>query len=211
MTMPAIHLIALSLALAGEGPAPASSPAAPKGPNAPPAATAPRDPDRPPPGTKADQALWQVAYDVNNDLVVEQHVAARLTQGAKGSGYQERLPELGRTGALPQARADELAARLLRAWTANLEIVQSQWPVSKVRVCGYELLNFESIMGEGRSVATQLGDARKSLQECVDRAKLVLVPLRKSNEELQAALAEIDRAVASLPAKPVAPAQGKPQ
>jgi len=209
MTTLPIHLLALSLALAGEGPAPAASPAAPAGTEAPPAATAPRDPDKPPPGAEADQALWQATYEINNDLVVEQHVAARLTQGAKGSGYLDRLPELGKTGALPKARADELAQRLLQTWTANLEIVQRQWPVSKVRVCGYELLNFESIMGGGRAMAVPLADARKTLEECLDRARLVLRPLRKSNAELKAVLDEIGRELASLPPSPGTSAPAK--
>jgi hypothetical protein len=209
MTMLPFQLLALSLALAGEGPTPAPSNAAPAGSEAPPAPTAPRDPDKPPPGEKADQALWQVAYDVNNDLVVEQHVAARLTQGAKGSGYLERLPELGKSGALPRARADELAERLLQRWTANVEIVQKQWPVSKVRGCGYELLNFETIMGGGRAMAAPRADARKTLEECLDRARLVLRPLRKSNEEFQAVLTEIERTLASLPANPAPPPPAK--
>jgi len=195
-----IPVVALALALAGEGPAPAAGSPPPAPAPGPPSATAPRDPDRPPPGAKADQALWKSAYDVNSRLVAEQHVAARLTQGAKGSGYLERLPELGKAGALPQARADALAARLQQTWMANLEIIQRRWPVSKVRVCGYELLNFETIMGEGASSATQLGDSRKALEECIGRANLVLGPLKRSNEELGAALAEIERELASLPA-----------
>jgi len=206
--MLSIHLLALSLALAGEGPAPAVSPAAPTGTDTPPAATAPRGPDKPPPGEKADQALWQAAYDLNNDLVVEQYEAARLTQGAKGSGYWERLPELGKTGALPKARADELAQRLFETWTANFEILQTQWPVSKVRVCGYELLNFESIMGGGRGMAVKLADARKTLEDCLARANLVLRPLRKSNAALKAVLDEIGRELASLPSSPGGASRG---
>jgi hypothetical protein len=209
MTALLLHVLALSLALASEGPAPAVGPAAPTGARVPPAPSAPRDPDTPPPGPKADQALWKVAYDLNNDLVVEQHVAARLTQGARGSGYLERLPELAKTGVLPKARADELAARLLQAWTANLEIVQRPWPVSKVRACGYELLNFESIMVDGRGMAGPLADARKTLEECLDRARLALHPLKRSNEELQAVLTEIERVLASGSANPEAPAPAK--
>jgi hypothetical protein len=201
--MVSILLLVLSLALPGEGPAPAAT-------AAPPLADAPRDWDKPPPGAKADQALWQSAHDVNNELVIEQHVAARLTQGAKGSGYLERLPELGKSGALPQARADELAARLLKKWTANLDLVQRQWPVSKVRVCGYELLNLEGLMGARPGGEAQLADSRRDLVDCVGRANLVLGPLKKSNEELGAALAEIERELSSLPASPGTSARAKP-
>jgi hypothetical protein len=210
MTMLPIHLLALSLALAGEGPPPTGSPAAPTGTDAPPAATAPRDPDKPPPGEKADQALWRAAYDVNKDLVVEQFEGARLMQVAKGNGYMERLPELGKTGALPKARADELAQRLLDTWTASFQILQRQWPVSKVRVCGYELLNFESIMSGGRGMAVPLADARKTLEDCLDRANLVLRPLRKSNAELKAVLDEIARELAALPPSPAGASAARP-
>jgi hypothetical protein len=200
MTTP---LLALWLSLSGAAPAAATAPAAP------PAAEAPRDWDKPPPGSKADQALWQSAHDVNTELVVQQHVAARLTQGAKGSGYQEKLPELARSGALPKARADELQARLLKAWTANLEVVQTQWPVSKVRVCGYELLNLESVMSVESRNEAQLADTRKAVADCVGRANSVLGPLKRSNEELQAALDEIGRELASLPKSAPAAFPGK--
>ncbi len=196
--------IALALALAGGGsaaatgaPPPAASPAPSPAP-----ATAPRDPDRPPPGSKADQALWKRAYDLNAQLLVVQHEAARLTQGVKGAGYEEKLAEAGRTGAMPQARSDALSARLRERWAADIEAVQGHWPVSKVRGCGYELLGFESAMAEGAASKAQQADTRKALEECVQRGESVLRVVEKANAELEAAIAEVGKALAPSAARP---------
>jgi hypothetical protein len=199
-----VLLLALSLALAGEGPVPAAPPAADPSP----AADAPRDWDKPPPGTKADQELWLAARQVNVELVVEQHEAARLANAARGSGYLERLPELARQGALPKVRADELAQRLHQGWSASFELMQRQWPVSKIRVCGYELLNFETVMIAPPGSDPLQASSRKDLEECVGRARVVLGHLKKSNEELQAALDAIGRELAALPPSRPAPAAG---
>lgn len=192
--------IATALAFAGQGAPPAGSAPARTPSDAERSATAPREPDSPPPGDKADQTLWQAAYDMNAELLVGQHVAARLAQGAKGSGYLERLPELAKSGAIPRARADALASRLQEKWQANVDLVQGPWPVSKVRGCAYELLDFETAMPAGPGAAAQRGDARKALQECMERARLVLGALQKANEEFQSALADVERELKALPA-----------
>jgi hypothetical protein len=193
-------VIALSVALAGGGAAQAQGTATPST-QAPDPVTAPREADRPPPGSKPDQALWKKAYEMNAQVLVVQHEAARLAQGVKAAGYEERLAEAGRSGAMPAGRAEELSERLRKAWMADLEAVQRPWPVSKTRVCSYELLNFESIMAPGGSSRTQLADARRALEECVGQAELVLRSVQKANRELDAAMAEVGKALAALPAK----------
>jgi hypothetical protein len=200
MTMSALLALAAALAAGGTPPAPAAAATPAPAAAAPPAAEAPRDWDQPPPGTKADQELWRSAREANVELGVEQHRAARLTQGAKGSGYLERLPELATRGALPKAKADELAQRLLQKWMADLEVVQRPWPVGKIRVCGYELLNFETVMIAPPGSDPLQASSRSSLEECVSRARLVLGHLRRANDELEAALDEVGRELASLPA-----------
>jgi hypothetical protein len=219
----------LSIALlAGAASAPSAPPAAPPAGKAPetarpadpsaanpagPVSEPPRDFETAPPGASpADQALWRSAYDVNNDLVVEQYAAARLTHQAKRSGYETRIPALAKSGALPQPRADDLLKRLRERWMANLELMQAQWPVSKVRVCRYELLNFEGVLPSDDNPRRkgQIEEARATLAPCVDKATAVLRAVRAANEGLRSVLAEIDRELAPYPASPAAATAGGP-
>lgn len=208
---------AASASPAPPAPSPATSPAASPPASAPapaPAAAqpaaAPRDFDAPPPlASEPDKAFWKVAYELNNDLVLEQHVAARLTHQAKAGRYDERLPAAVKAGQLPQARADELTRDLQVRWAKNVEVVQAQWPVSKVRGCRYELLNFEGVLHDPKApgAEAQLKDAREQLSACVSRGTAVLRAVRGANEELRAAIAELDRALP--PAPPAANAAAK--
>ena len=86
--------------------------------------------------------------------------------------------------------------------------------VSKVRVCGNELLNLEGVMFAAESPAKdlQLADARKDLNGCVAKATTVLAKLRVSNEELAAANAEVERTLGPpQPQKATAPAALAPK
>jgi hypothetical protein len=200
--------VALSLALAAamgatpEAAAP-TAPAAPTGPV--------RGAGDPPPGTQADQQLWRAARDASNELVAEQHLAARLQHEAKAGLWVERLADPARRGALPADRAEALSKRVQERWLANVAFMQSVWPVSKTRGCQYDLLNFEGVMFAGPSPRreAQLDETRRAVQGCLARAKGVLAEARKSTGEFREALAEVERAlgpVASAPAPAALPA-----
>ncbi len=201
--------LALALGLLGD---PAAKPA----PDFPlDAAGTSRDFDKPPPGSAADQALWKTAYDVDNDLVIAQFTSTRLQATAKTNAYLERLRDPAARGALSGDEARALANRLEGAWTANMSVTASIWPVSKVRVCRYELQIFEGVMLAGQSPRTeaQLDDARRALQACVAKAGTVQAALDKANADLEAAIAAADRAIgpayAQNPSATAAPAPAR--
>lgn len=171
----------------------------------------------PPPGTQADQDLWRAARDASNELVAEQHLAARLQHEAKAGQWVERLADPARRGALPVDRAEALSKRVQERWLANVAFMQAVWPVSKTRGCQYDLLNFEGVMFAGPSPSpkreAQLDETRRAVQDCLARAKGVLAEARKSTGDFREALAEAERALgpaatapapAALPATPPA-------
>lgn len=170
-----------------------------------------RGSDDPPPGSAEDQALWRAAREASNDVTIEQYAAARLQQQARREEYLERLADPARRGGLPQDRADDLARRLTERWVANVTFMQSQWPVSKVRGCQYELLNFEGVLFSAPSPqrALQLEDARAAVRDCLDRAGKALGAARRSTAELRETVSEVERAIG--PAAPApAPAASPP-
>ncbi len=192
---------------------------------APPAAAAPgialdsagtsRDFTQPPPGTPADQAIWKTCYDLDNDLVVEQATSLRLQAGAKAARLLERLRDPAQRGGLSAEAAEAIATRLAEKWEANASVMGSQWPVGRIRVCRYERLNFEGVMLSGATPAKerQLASARADVQDCVAKGTAVLTALRRTNQELEPAIAEADRALraaaAPSPAAEAAPAPSK--
>ncbi len=200
------HLLTLALAVGL-----AAGPAAPAPPVALDTAGTSRDFDKPPPGSAADQALWQSAHDMNNDLLVEQNTASTTMFQAKA--IVELLRDPARRGALTPERAEELAKPVVAKWTAEAEIVGAIWPVSKLRVCRNELMNFEGVLFGADSPAkeVQLADTRRDLSACMGKATTVFSRLRNANEELAAANAEALRALGSPPAEKATAAAPSPK
>jgi hypothetical protein len=183
-----------------------SSPA--RAPESPPPDGTSRGFETPPPGTPADQALWRSSHDMNNDLVIVQHTTSRLQLQARGA--LERLLDPAGRGKLSKEGADKLAASLTERLTASGRLMVSTWPVSKQRVCGYELMNLEGVMHGTDSPAKerQLEDARRDLNGCMEKATSVFAAVRRANDELVAATAEAERALGPPAAKsPAAPAK----
>jgi DNA-binding MarR family transcriptional regulator len=169
-----------------------------------------RDFDKPPPGSAADQALWQKAHDLNNDLVVEQYTGSRLADRCRQQQYIERLRDPAGRGKLSSDAAEALAKRLSDAWMTSLTLMNSGWPVSKTRVCRYELMNFDAVMLTDASPAkeAQLADSRRAVQDCVQKASAVHEQARKANAAFQAAADEADRAIGPLPPAKAAASAG---
>lgn len=183
--------ILLAAALAGARPA------------APPQPT--RDYDSPPPGSRADQALWKASYEGDNRIVTDRVHASRLQLRAKAGRYQDRLEVLARQRPDSSDRAQALRERLLAAWNASLETNARRWPVDPTRACRYPRLGFESALyseeGAPRN-AGELAVARQELQECVEKARLVLRALERTNRNLEGVLADLDRELAGIPVEP---------
>ncbi len=167
-----------------------------------------RDYDKPPPGTAADQALWKQCTELNKDLLIDQYRSGTLQARAKGFELLERLRDPARRGSLSEGAAEALAKRLQEKWLANFEVMKSQWPVSKMRVCQYQLLNFEGVMFSDPSPnrQRQLDDARRDVQDCVEKGQRVHASMAKTNDELEAAVDAAERALPPVGATPVAPA-----
>lgn len=168
-----------------------------------------RDFDKPPPGTPADQALWQSSYDMNNDLVIVQHTTSRLQLQARGN--LERLLDPARRGKVSKDDADKLAALLTEKLAASAQLMVSAWPVSKQRVCRYELMNLEGVMLGSASPTKekQLEDTRRELNGCMAKASSVLAAVRKMNDELIAASTDAEGALGPPSAKSASTAPGK--
>ncbi len=167
-----------------------------------------RDYDKPPPGTAADQALWNECSELNRELLIDQYRSAGLEARAKGKELLERLRDPARRGALAADAAEALAGRLQQSWMASFELMRSQWPVSKMRVCQYQLLNFEGVMFSDPSPAkdVQLDDARRDVQDCVRKGQRVHAAMAKANDELEASIDEAERVLPPVVAPATAPA-----
>lgn len=166
-----------------------------------------RDFDTPPAGSAGDQSLWQAAYEANNRVTLVRATAARLQQRATAGQYLQRLEALGKGPGDGARRAETLRERLLAEWSRSFEIVAArQWPVDPTRACRYPMLSFESAMllAEGPAKAPQLAGARTDLQECLERARLAIDAMARSNDAFQAAIAETE----GLLSAPAAPAGG---
>jgi hypothetical protein len=203
-------LAALSILSTAETGTPASPPgasaaAAP----APPRASA-RDSvlESPPPGPPEDRALWIAGRDVSNEVRAERGRATRLQVRAKGYGYSQRLDALAAAGAIAPERAKELQARMEEELGEVVEILLRPWPVDPTRVCGYDVLLFGSAL-HARS-AVRVAEARGPLQKCIARAEIVVRALRRADDELEAAMVEIDRLLAPPGAAPAAAAGARP-
>ncbi len=202
-TMALILPVTVIVALASAGTAAAAPSAA-----AVPAPSPARDYDKPPPGSKADQALWQAAYDLDNDILLERAAASRLQHEAKTHEVLERLEAQSAKGALPADRANELRKRVSEEWARSMDLLVSQWPVDPTRGCRYDLLNFEGVMfsNEGPQKAGQLDDTRKALSACVARGTPAVRALRRANEDLRGAIAAAEVAIAAAAATAAPPA-----
>lgn len=208
MSMPSLAILpALLLAAQTTAARPAAADPAPPSPlHADGTAGAPeRDYDAPPPGSAADQALWQRAYDVDNQLPAARAASTRLQTRAKGYGVETRLRALAEAGS-PDAAP--LLARLLDRWRANVQVLTAAWPVDPTRVCRYDLLTLEGVMFAGSgSGAGQLDAARDALRGCLARADVVLARMTRANAELESAIDEAEKALAAGPPRAPEPAE----
>lgn len=159
--------------------------------------------EAPPPGaSKEDQALWWKAKEINVDLPVERSVSTRLQAEVNGSGWQQRLADGVRSGALTEKRAGELQQKLLDEWRELALILSVQWPVDPTRVCGYPWLDLDNLMLQEDSPfkRDQLPQARGKLRDCVEKATQVHATLARANAEYHKAFEAIDRAAPPLAA-----------
>lgn len=162
---------------------------------------------RPPPGSPADQALWTAARQVDSAIPLSRGEAARLQWRVQQGQFNERLAQLEKQGPLEKAaRARRAGEEVIAARDRNREIMIRRWPVDPTRVCSYPLLDFSSALlaGSSRPADKALQDeTRKRLQECVNKAEVILRSIEGSNKELAAALTALE---AELP--PGVPATG---
>jgi hypothetical protein len=147
-----------------------------------------------PPGSPADRALWRRGYDLDNEIPIERSIASRLQLQAVNLRLVEALAAgAKRSGADPSAaeRLANVERRLRAALRESVDLLRAQWPVDPTRVCGYAVLNFESVMrsDENPRKAAQLAETGAALRECVARGEAPLAVLRKANEELRSAIA----------------------
>lgn len=152
-----------------------------------------------PPGSPADRALWRRAYDLDNEIPIERSVASRLQLHARTRSLLPRLSELGARGALEPKRAAELAGRLREEWDETVELLVVRWPVDPTRVCGYDLLTFESVMRSdvGAQRDAQLAESRAALERCLTTAQLPLRAMRRANAGLRETIEEVERAISA--------------
>lgn len=151
---------------------------------------------KPPPGSAADQALWRAARHVDNAIPLSRGEAARLQWRVQQGQFNERLAQLEKQGPPEKAaRARKAGEEVIAARDRNREIMIRRWPVDPTRVCSYPLLDFSSALlaGSSRPADKALQDeTRKRLQECVDKAEVILRSIGGSNKELAAALATLE-------------------
>ena len=151
---------------------------------------------------RADRALLEEAGQVDEQVLVERARVTRLHARARTEEYLARLEAAaGKPGA--QAARD----RLVAAWTASAESVTQWWPVSPVRVCGNERLNFETALqdgDEGRREATA-AEGRVRLARCVESARRVVGVMTRASAELEDSMRAAESVVG--PASIMAPRQ----
>jgi hypothetical protein len=199
MSLVSLALVSL-LALGADGAASSAPPPAPAPPQA-------RDYDNPPPGASpADQALWRAAYDASNRILLGRAAATRLQARMIQGAYEERLDTLASQGTDPARRAEALRARLHAAWQDDAEALTRPWLVDPTRGCRYPLLTFEGVLysDENPRRSAQLAATREEVRECVSRAQPMIDATARANERLEAALAEVDRELATIPVVPAA-------
>jgi hypothetical protein len=161
---------------------------------------------KPPPGSAADQALWKAGRQVDTAIPMARAESAKLQWRVKQGQYNERLDRLEKEGPPEKARrARQAGEKVIAARDRNYEILSRRWPVDPTRVCSYALLDFSGALSSGTRPADRAlqDETRKRLQDCVDKARLILKSVEGSNKELGAALAALE---ADLP--PLAPAIG---
>jgi hypothetical protein len=201
--VPALVLTAIvAAALAGGPDSPDPRPGPPSPGSAP-------DPEEPPDGSPAEQALWRRAGTTNDRVTTDRSAATRLQLRAKVA--VGRLEELAVAGTLPAPRAAELEKDVLAAWTENVSILQRQWPVDPTRACRYDQLYLESAMRLPGSKARdhEIGEATRSLEDCLRRADAALAKLGASSRRLEHEVVEAEKA-AGLGAATPAPAPARP-
>lgn len=164
-----------------------------------------------PPGAPADQALWRKALDEGNALSIVRADAARLQWKAHNGKYEARLTERAKGKSEAEAaRLKEVARKVQAAWDANHALTTSQWPVDPTRGCQYQALQLESAMhvSDGPAKSAMMAPAKEDVNRCIEAAEAILGRMRRSNQDLEKALAEADAALspAAAPAPSAAPA-----
>jgi hypothetical protein len=162
-----------------------------------------------PPGSPADQELWRAAGEVSQRVQLQRIAANKIQWDFRAARPDERL--LAAAKAAPPEQARRLAAlheRLVAAWIKNYQLLVDRWPVDPTRGCLYARLFLDSSMraGDGPTTGQQLAQARDEARLCVDTARAALARFEATTRELEAALAETDRALpgATVPAAPAA-------
>ena len=157
-----------------------------------------------PPGSAEDRALWRRAYDLNNEIPIERSISTRLQAEAASGRLLERLAQARKapgTGHDHHEQIEHAERRLYNTLKGNAELTLSQWPVDPTRVCGYPLLNFESVMrsNDGAQKPPQLAQTRAALLECVGKGEVPLAALRASNDGVRGAISTAEQVLVALP------------
>jgi hypothetical protein len=162
-----------------------------------------------PPGAPQDRAAWKEAMDVSNRIFIERTRSNAMQWALKKGGYDARFAAAqASANAADAKRAADAWASLAAARARNYAILTAQWPVDPTRGCRYEVLLLEGAMSDAGK-PRQLAAAREDVLECAKKARLALGTMVASNEELERAVADADRAVPP-PARPAAAASATP-
>lgn len=155
------------------------------------------DPETPPPGSAAEKGLWRRASATNDRVTTDRSAATRLQLRAKVA--VDGLKAAGAAGRLPTGRAKELEREVLEAWTENVALVGTQWPIDPTRACRYPQFFYESAMAlpEGKRRAQRVAEAKGELEECLGRADRVLARLARSLKALEHEVVEAEQALAA--------------
>ena len=195
MAFPAALALALVL---GAAPPPAEADLVPA---APPSGVASRAPPTlsftgsafPPKGSPEDQELIRALLQAQAGVVAERAIAVQTTRRLATAGYDSRLASLeGSRSAQEAARTEGVRHRLSASWERVVEIMRSPWFVDPRLGCRGKGVELEVLMGANPTdpASSKLPLVRDKAKACLEAQILMLRPLERANQGLQAAISE---------------------
>lgn len=168
------------------------------------------DPLEPPPGSAEDVALYRLANEVSEQILVERSAANKLQWEAIQRRYDARLDAAAKQPE-PAAGASQLLDHFRKALAHNLVTVTRTWPIDPTRGCRYPAMMLDATLRAPASPrrATQLQLVREDVQECLDRVRPALRIMADSNREVRRLFAELDKLLP--PLTPAARAAARPE
>jgi hypothetical protein len=165
-----------------------------------------------PPGSRSDLLLWKQALDWQNDLLMQRGQGQALVRKFRHQRLDARLAALVEAAPAPdRQRLHEVRRRLGFEWQTLADLLARPWGVNARLSCRAQCLDLEGAMYglPGTIAARGLPQARLELSACLQKVTAILVPLRKGNQAVIAAMADADAALAGAPQGPGASA-GRP-